>query len=154
MRNAATYNGFNLLAGEGNRATWMSNRVPRTRDLAPGVHGLSNAQLDTPWPKVMRTKDALSAWAGRGDAALSPLFAALADRTQAHDADLPATGVPLAWERLLSAPFIVSADYGTRCSTVLAIDRNGNACLSSARSMRKVTRPAKSGSNSTFRAAG
>lgn len=126
---AAIYNGFNMLAGEGNSATWMSNRVPRTNDLAQGVHGLSNARLDTPWPKVTRTKAALSAWAGRGDAALSPLFAALADRRQAPDADLPATGVPLAWERLLSAPFIVSADYGTRCSTVLAIDRGGSAVL-------------------------
>ena len=127
--NAATYNGFNMLAGEWNSATWMSNRVPRTHPLAQGVHGLSNARLDTPWPKVTRTTAALSSWATRGDDALSPLFAALADRTQAPDAELPATDVPLAWERLLSAPFIVSADYGTRCSTVLAIDRGGSAVL-------------------------
>jgi len=68
-------------------------------------------------------------WAARGDEALSPLFAALADRTQAADADLPATGVSPAWERLLSAPFIVSTDYGTRCSTILAVDRGGSAVL-------------------------
>jgi len=129
LANAAGYNGFNMLAGEGNNATWMSNREPRTHDLAQGVHGLSNARLDTPWPKLTRTKAAFSSWAARGDESLSPLFAALADRTQAPDADLPATGVPLAWERLLSAPFIVSADYGTRCSTVLAIDRGGSAAL-------------------------
>ncbi len=126
---AATYNGFNMLAGAGNSATWMSNRVASTYDLAQGVHGLSNAQLDTPWPKLTRTKAAFLYWAARGDDALSPLFAALADRTQAADADLPATGVSPAWERLLSAPFIVSTDYGTRCSTILAVDRGGSAVL-------------------------
>jgi len=126
---AATYNGFNMLAGAGYSATWMSNRAASTHDLAQGVHGLSNAQLDTPWPKLTQTKAALSSWAERGDEALAPLFAALADRTQAPDADLPETGVSLAWERLLSAPFIVSADYGTRCSTILAIARGGSAVL-------------------------
>jgi uncharacterized protein with NRDE domain len=139
--NAAAYNGFNMLAGDGNSATWMSNRVPHAHVLVQGVHGLSNARLDTPWPKLSRTMAAISAWAERGDDALSPLFAALTDRTMAPDADLPATGVPLAWERLLSAPFIVSADYGTRCSTVLAIDRNGNALL--------VERSFDAGGNST-----
>jgi uncharacterized protein with NRDE domain len=124
---AAAYNGFNLLAGDAGSAAWMSNRVPDVRALAHGVHGLSNARLDTPWPKVTRTRDAVDAWAARGDDDLAPLFAALADRTRAADADLPATGVPLDWERVLSAPFIVSADYGTRCSTVLAIGRDGGA---------------------------
>ena len=58
---------------------------------------------------------------------LDPLFAALADRTPAGDDALPATGVPHEWERLLSSPFIVSERYGTRCSTVLTIDRAGRA---------------------------
>ena len=124
---AATYNGFNLLAGNAESATWMSNRDPRTRTLAQGLHGLSNARLDTPWPKVLRTRGALAAWAARGDDDLAPVFAALADRVQAKDEDLPATGVPLDRERLLSAPFIVSADYGTRCSTVLTIAHSGDA---------------------------
>ena len=124
---AAAYNGFNLLAGDAGSATWMSNRVPDARTLAQGVHGLSNARLDTPWPKVTRTRDAVDAWAARGGDDLTPLFAALSDRTRAIDADLPATGVPLEWERLLSAPFIVSDDYGTRCSTVLAIGLDGSA---------------------------
>jgi len=128
-RKAAAYNGFNLLSGDAGSALWMSNRVVGAQSLRQGIHGLSNARLDTPWPKVTRTRDAVGAWTARGDDDLTPLFAALADRTQAHDADLPATGVPLAWERLLSAPFIVSADYGTRCSTVLAIGHDGDARL-------------------------
>jgi len=126
-RKAATYNGFNLLAGDAGSATWMSNRAAGELSLAQGIHGLSNARLDTPWPKLTRTRDAVDAWAARGGDDLAPLFAALADRTRARDADLPATGVTLEWERLLSAPFIVSGDYGTRCSTVLAIGRDGSA---------------------------
>ena len=108
-------------------AFWMSNRASEVQPLSPGIHGLSNAQLDTPWPKLSRTKGAITAWAMRGDDDLAPVFAALADRTRAADADLPATGVSLEWERLLSSPFIASAEYGTRCSTVLAIARNGTA---------------------------
>ena len=126
-RQADRYNGYNLLAGDAEGATWMSNRAPEAQPLAQGIHGLSNARLDTPWPKLTRTKAAVSAWVTRGDDDLSPLFDALANRTCAPDEDLPATGVPLQWERLLSAPFIVSDDYGTRCSTVLAITRNGDA---------------------------
>jgi len=124
---ADSYNGFNLLAGDPNSAVWMSNRAPAAQPLAQGIHGLSNARLDTPWPKLARTKAAVSAWLARGGDDLSPLFAALADRTGAPDEDLPATGVPVEWERLLSAPFIVSDDYGTRCSTVLIFTRDGEA---------------------------
>jgi len=121
------YNGFNVLAGDRHSATWASNRASGTKGLASGVHGLSNALLDTPWPKLLRTRDAMSVWATRDGGDLSPLFAALADRTIAPDAELPATGVRIEWERLLSAPFIVSEGYGTRCSTVLAITRSGEA---------------------------
>ncbi len=117
------YNGFNLLAGDAAGARWMSNRDAGARNLAPGVHGLSNATLDTPWPKVVRTKAALARWVARADEASDTLFAALADRTGAPDADLPATGVTLERERVLAAPFIVSPGYGTRCSTVFTIDR-------------------------------
>jgi uncharacterized protein with NRDE domain len=127
MRHASAYNGFNLLAGDTDRAFWMSNRATEVQPLPPGIHGLSNARLDTPWPKLSRTKNAITAWAMRGNDDLSPVFAALADRTRAPDEDLPATGVSLEWERLLSSPFIVSADYGTRCSTALTITRNGAA---------------------------
>jgi len=127
MRQADRYNGYNLLAGDADSATWISNRAPEAQPLAQGIHGLSNARLDTPWPKLTRTKAAVSAWVTRGDDDLSPLFDALANRICAPDEELPATGVPLEWERLLSAPFIVSEDYGTRCSTVLAITRNGDA---------------------------
>jgi uncharacterized protein with NRDE domain len=124
---AHRYNGFNLLAGDFAGAIWMSNRGAGPIDLAAGIHGLSNALLDTPWPKLALTRQRIAAWAAAGDADTAPLFAALADRAQAPDALLPSTGVTFDRERLLSSPFIVSDSYGTRCSTVFTIDRDGHA---------------------------
>jgi uncharacterized protein with NRDE domain len=126
IRDSARYNGYNLLAGEGLRAAWGSNRVDATATLAPGVHGVSNAALGTPWPKLVRTRDAVDAWARRGDEDVESLFAILADRAPAPDAEMPRTGVTPEWERLLSSPFIVAPHYGTRCSTVVLIGRDGD----------------------------
>jgi uncharacterized protein with NRDE domain len=121
------YNGFNLVLGDGRDVLWLSNRAGDPQRLGPGVYGLSNAALDTPWPKLERTRHGLAVWAQRNDDSLAPLFDLLADRRIAPDAQLPSTGVPLEWERRLSAPFIVSPNYGTRCTTVLAIGRDGRA---------------------------
>jgi uncharacterized protein with NRDE domain len=123
------HNGFNLLGGDVADAHWGSNRGDGVRALAPGIHGLSNHLLDTPWPKVVRTKAGVAAWCAQahGVSDLEPLFTLLGDRTEAPDADLPETGIPWPRERLLSAPFIVSEGYGTRCSTLLAIARDGTA---------------------------
>ena len=125
------HNGFNLLGGDAGDAHWASNRNAGARALGEGIHGLSNDLLDTPWPKVVRTKAAVAAWCGAdrggGGRDLEPLFEMLRDRTAAADAELPATGIPLERERLLSAPFIVSDGYGTRCSTVLTLTADGAA---------------------------
>lgn len=132
-RTGAGYNGYNLIAGDVARAAWISNRVPGVHPLATGIHGVSNARLDTPWPKLERVKAGVLAWtrAGRDDSAA--LFDLLADRALTPDVDLPSTGVPLEWERRLSAPFIVSDGYGTRCSTVLTVDRDGTAVMTERR---------------------
>ena len=122
---AAGYNGFNLLLGDGNRLIAFSNISMQRHELAPGVYGLSNALLDTPWPKVGAGKTALETALG----ALpdeTALFRLLRDDTLHPDAALPATGVSLAWERLLSAAFIRSPDYGTRCSTVIKVGTGSN----------------------------
>jgi uncharacterized protein with NRDE domain len=121
------YHGFNLLVGEGARAAYASNRASGAISLQPGVHGLSNHLLETPWPKVVRSKARVAEWLATGSEDLGPLFELLADRAQADPATLPSTGVALEWERLLSSPFIVDARYGTRCSTVLAISTEGKA---------------------------
>jgi uncharacterized protein with NRDE domain len=118
---AAEYSGFNLLLYDG-RELWYVDNHPEfeAQPVAPGVHVVSNDQLDTPWPKSLRLKTALERTAAR-----DALFAALADRRPARDDELPDTGVGLEMERMLSPPFIVSAGYGTRCSTVVAIGAGG-----------------------------
>ena len=121
------YNGFNLVAGDGASLHWGSNRAPSTATLAPGIYGVSNHLLDTPWPKVERSKTALGRWCRDSDDAddLAPVFALLRDSERAPDEALPKTGVPLNWERLLSSPFIVGEEYGTRCTTVVTVHRDG-----------------------------
>ena len=126
VQDGRALNGFNLLAGDAHGAAWGSNRGVAGERLAPGVHGVSNARLDTPWPKVVRTRERLAAWIASGDDDLAPLFALLADRTRAPDDELPDTGVGRDRERLLSPPFILGATYGTRCSTVVTIGRDGH----------------------------
>ena len=89
------------------------------------MYGVSNAALDTPWPKVVAGKqrfaDALASGAGVHD-----FFTVLADDAVAPDELLPDTGVGLELERLVSPAFISSPDYGTTASTVLRIGRDGS----------------------------
>lgn len=125
------YAGFNLLVGDGRELCYFSNRGDGVRRLPPGIYGVSNHLLDTPWPKLASAKaafaSALAALSVPPDAA--PFFALLADREIVADERLPATGVPLTWERLLSAIFVCSSDYGTRASSVLLQAENGDGHL-------------------------
>ena len=123
---ASAYDGFNLIAGDRRGLFYLSNRNGKPQRVSPGVHGLSNALLDTPWPKVQRAKAALSTLLdAEKPSLLAGIFALLANESRPDDAALPNTGVRLDWERLLSPAFIVSPDYGTRCSTALLVDRRG-----------------------------
>jgi uncharacterized protein with NRDE domain len=127
---AETYPGFNLLTGLPGEAWYCTNRAGGARPLSPGLHGLSNAILDTPWPKVVRSREAFaSALQHSGPSLEADLFALLADRRQALDCELPDTGFGLAWERLLSPPFILGPNYGTRSSTVLILSAGDEATL-------------------------
>lgn len=122
---AARYNGFNLVFGDSNGLWYFSNCGEGEKQLAPGVYGLSNHLLDTPWPKVAHGKSALhDALGALPDE--KPLFALLRDDRIAPDDALPRTGVSLEWERLLSAAFVRSPAYGTRSATVLLKDASGN----------------------------
>lgn len=122
---AAAYNGFNLLAG-GHESLWyFSNRENAVREVEPGIYGLSNHLLDTPWPKVEKGKRYLAQAIEENALSVQHLTKILADNTQAPDHQLPKTGVPLEWERLLSSMFIDAPNYGTRASSVLLIDKSG-----------------------------
>lgn len=115
---AARYAGFNLVVGDEDEAFFVASHTPAL-SLAPGFYGLSNAALDTPWPKVVRTKKRLESALSDEVPELDALVALLDDRTTAPDGELPETGVGLEWERILSAPFIVTPTYGTRTTTAL-----------------------------------
>jgi len=121
---AAEYNGFNLFVGDGQHLGYYANRGAAPCWLAPGIYGLSNHLLDTPWPKLATAK---AAFAGAlGDLpAEAAFFDLLADQEIVPDTHLPETGVPLEWERILSAVFVNSPDYGTRASTLLTMRKDG-----------------------------
>lgn len=130
LRGAAPrYSGFNLLVGGTRALYYFSNRGPAPTALAPGVYGLSNHLLDTPWPKLTRTRERFNALLAQPEIAPEDLFTMLGDREQAGHGDLPSTGLPEDWERVVSAPFIVNERYGTRCSSVLLVERTGRTVL-------------------------
>ena len=131
LRGAAPrYSGFNLLVGGPRALYYFSNRgSPVPQSLKPGIYGVANHLLDTPWPKLTRTRDKFTELLKQPELNTDELFRMLADRTRADDAALPTTGLPLDWERMVSAPFIVNERYGTRCSTVLLVERTGRTIL-------------------------
>lgn len=128
----ADYPGFNLLIGDSRRVGYLGNQhpekesaAPRIRWLTPGIYGLSNHLLDTPWPKLTSAKAAFADALAQLPAT-DGLFNLLADEEIVPDTHLPDTGVSLEWERVLSAIFVRSPDYGTRACTVVARHHNGN----------------------------
>jgi uncharacterized protein with NRDE domain len=133
---ALPYNGFNIIAADVRSGDWFwgSNRATDTVHFERGLYGLSNAELDTPWPKVVTLKHRLATVVDEVCQASESvfvlawrLFMALADKGLVAEPDLPSTGVPREWERLLSASFIDARErgYGTRCSTVVITERSG-----------------------------
>lgn len=136
---AAGHPGFNLIAADLAGGQWHcagrhGGQYRSPRRLGPGLYGLSNAALDTPWPKTERLKARLAEaldTATTAEALATALLAALADPQPAPDAALPRTGVPLDWERGLSSALIRLPErrYGTRCSTLLIAERQPDGAL-------------------------
>ena len=141
------YGGFNLVVGDvadGNWG-WVSNRPPEAphtpaepalfhRVLAPGLYGLSNATLNTAWPKTLRLKQALAdalAMASQGDPASghAHLRQALGDGRRVDSGELSETGVPPTWEQALSSPFVYVPErgYGTRSSLIVRAHHDARA---------------------------
>ncbi len=129
---AERFNGFNLLVGNRDSLIWYSNRAAdderNGKPLAQGIYGLSNASLDSPWPKVVRTKAQFASLLCQG-APEDAYFDMLTDTTRASDCRLPKTGVSLEWERMLSSVCIESPEYGTRSSTVAQLHSCNTAKL-------------------------
>lgn len=121
------YNGFNLIFGWPDELLYYSNYTGAVEQIPGGIHGLSNHLLNTPWPKVEKGKAKFSEAVQSKKIDPNRLFGLLYNEEQALDDQLPDTGVGIERERVLSSMFIKSPDYGTRCSTVLLIDRDNNA---------------------------
>lgn len=129
------YNGFNLLCGDlrsllkqhDSSMVYRSNRGSKEIALEPGVHGISNSQLNTPWPKLVSGCDELKQCLTQHHPNTESLFDILNQRQRAPDDQLPDTGVSLEMERMLSSRFIEGQEigYGTRASTVLLLQRDG-----------------------------
>ncbi|MDX1515407.1 MAG: NRDE family protein [Woeseiaceae bacterium] len=119
------YGGFNLLVGNGDTLAYLSNRDGACRELSPGIYGVANATLDTPWPKVERSKARLQSLLDAGRLNETSLLRLLADREKARAHEVESGDLPFTKAHALTAPFIVLPDYGTRSSSVVIRDRDG-----------------------------
>ena len=125
LSSSEKYQGFTLITGRPGDLFYTSNRNWMVKRVPTGVSGLSNNFLDTPWPKVERAKERLRVALADPRVEPAALFDMLRDATPAVDNELPDTGVGIELERLLSSPFIIGGNYGTRSSSLLLIDRVG-----------------------------
>lgn len=127
------YAGFSLLLADTDTLYYTSNRDELSGPIEPGVHGLSNASLNTPWPKLVRTRDRLEELVDTDGVSESALFRLLADRETTPAAEIESDTLPFAIARAQTAAFIVTPDYGTRCTSVLLWSQDGQITLAERR---------------------
>jgi uncharacterized protein with NRDE domain len=120
------YNGFNLILGNVDELYYLSNKTSELKKLESGVHGISNAILNTPWPKVEKSKRQLKHLVEQKNIHPWEVLNLLDDTSPAKDEALPDTGVGIDMERMLSPIFIKSEKYGTRSSTIVTVDKQNN----------------------------
>ncbi len=130
---ADAYAGFNLLVADDKRLGYLSNRGGGLRELDPGIYGVANATLDTPWPKVVRTRQAFEALLSNGTVETSELLGILGDRRLAEPEELSSGNLPLEDTHALSSPFVIAGEFGTRSSTVLLKRKDGDVLFTEAR---------------------
>lgn len=134
LHRAEDFAPFNLLLADADDCVYVGNTPAARRiALAPGIHGLSNGDLDEPWPKTVTLQARLAEWVASDADDIEPLWQALADETPALDGALPDTGVGLELERMLSPAFIRDGRYGTRASTLIAIGNDGRGRIAERR---------------------
>lgn len=119
------YNGYNLILFDGDQLVSCSNRFDAVQTLSPGLYGLSNHLLETPWPKVQTAKANLRSTLNQSQITTEALLDTLTRRTPYPPQELPDTGIDAEWEQALSPPFVITDHYGTRCSTAVLFDRWG-----------------------------
>lgn len=119
------YNGFNLLVGDRSGLFCYSSKGNSIQKIEPGLFGLSNHLLNTPWPKVKKGIAELKPLLAKKQIDAEAVFQVLGNREYPPDSKLPDTGVGLAWERILSPLFVVSEIYGTRSSSIILMEKTG-----------------------------
>jgi uncharacterized protein with NRDE domain len=129
----ACYAGVNVLVSDGQSLGYVSNRGDGPTTLAAGVYGLSNAALDTPWSKLVRTREQLRALAESRRISRESLVSLLADRTVEAEPEIETDGLSTELARAITAPFIVSPDYGTRSTTALTWSHDNQVRIREAR---------------------
>lgn len=128
------FNPFNLILADRHEARFLSNRPQEIRTaLANGIYGLSNGTLDEPWPKTLQLKSTLLDWLTADGVDFAPLFEALASETLPDIGLHPSQPSDVAQEASETPAFIRNSIYGTRCSTVVAIGREGNGTITERR---------------------
>ncbi|MCI4670562.1 MAG: NRDE family protein [Bacteroidia bacterium] len=127
---AANYNLFNLIVGNQDQMVYYSNAGDKPlKIMGQGVYGLSNSFLDVPWPKVKKARMGMTKSLQNSNFIPRDLFSILTDKTVAADEELPDTQIPYEWEKRLSAMFIELPNYGTRVTTLIAMDKSGKLSM-------------------------
>jgi uncharacterized protein with NRDE domain len=124
LTDTSAYNDFNLVCYEAEQLYYFGSKEGKVKALSPGIYGLSNALLDTDWPKVIHGKTELNQWIQQESLNAEEGFEILKNPTMASDELLPKTGISVEFERLLSAMHIHVEDYGTRSSNVIIFQQN------------------------------
>lgn len=120
-----SFNGFNLLMYENQEMLHYSSQSKVITEVEPGIHGISNADLDTPWPKVQAAKKSFTDILNQNEIDEEAIFAMLQSEKRYPPEKLPNTGLPIQKEIDVSSAFIKTEDYGTRCSTLVLVDYDG-----------------------------
>ncbi|WP_110456835.1 NRDE family protein [Shewanella algidipiscicola] len=122
------YNPFNLLFGHRDQLYCYHSLDNSLKQLTPGFHAISNGALDDIWPKMAKGTRALEQQLSQTTPPnIDALLAIMTDQSQAQDSELPQTGIALEWERLLSSIYIKHPEYGTRSTSIILQDNQGNS---------------------------
>ena len=123
---ATRYSGYNLLLADDKQLLYCSNRSSTVQQIKPGIHALSNHRLDTPWPKSEHVRQEMDELLSSGEVTAKQLIKCMQRRTPFPDEQLPSTGVGIELERTLAPPFITTAGYGTRSTSIFLWKHDGS----------------------------
>lgn len=124
-KTGSSYNGYSLITGSFNDPWYYSNYDKKIAQLGTGLYGLSNALLNSNWPKIETGKEELAPLLLEDKIDKEALFNLMTNHDLAGDDQLPQTGLPLEKEKAISSRFINIEGYGTRCTTLIMADKNG-----------------------------